>query len=138
MKQNVLFVLWGLLFSLCAGLGFIPEPEGPVKLLLTALALVCFLPPALLLYRAKKEHNRHTLALIRNLSAMSLGLTAVLLVLNVLSVRGSEALGRILHILLVILSSPMISSGYWALSLFFWACLLITAGKLLKSDSANL
>ena len=132
MKKCVWFALWGGLFSLCAGLGFIPEPEGAVRGVLTALSVVCFLPPAVLLYRAEKENDRHTAALIRNLSALSLALTLLLLIGNVLSVRASALVGNVLHILLVIVSSPMICSGYWAMSLFFWACLLMMSLKLLK------
>ena len=129
MKQKVLFVLWGGLFGLCAGLGFVPEPTGVLGWLLTGLSVVFFLPPAVLLYRAKREGDTHTRLLIRNLSLGSLGLTLVLLVANFLGAFGSEFLGSVLYCLLVILSSPMICSGYWALSLFGWACLLAASMK---------
>jgi len=33
----------------------------------------------------------------------------------------------VLHIMLVIVSSPMVCSGNWALSLFLWACLLVAS-----------
>ena len=47
---------------------------------------------------------------------------AVAIILGVL-------LGDILHGLLVVVSSPMICSGHWAMSLFFWACLLISSAR---------
>ena len=125
MNRKFLFALWAFLFSLCAALGFIPEPGKAMQLLFTILSFLCFLPPALLLYTGE----RNTLRLIRNLSALSLVLTAVLLILNFLTAFGSETLGQILHNVLIIVSSPMICCGRWALSLFLWACLLFTCIK---------
>ena len=132
MKRNLLYTLWGGLFILCAGLGFIPEPEGRLGLLLTLCALFFFLPPAFLLYQAQKQQDKETILLIRNLSALSLGLTLLLLILNFFTAFASEVLGRILHSVLVIVSSPMLCSGHWAMSLFLWACLLTVSRKMLK------
>lgn len=129
MKKNTLFALWGGMFIVCAGLGFIPAPEGVLRAVLTAVSLVFFLPPAALVYAAAKAGDRDTLKLVRNLAALSLGLTLVLLVASVLSAVGSETMGTFLHILLVIVSAPMVSSGYWAVSLFLWACLLMASLK---------
>ena len=131
MKKPILYGLWAGLFILCAGLGLIPEPAGVAAGVLTALSLGCFLPPAVLLWQAAKGNDIHTLRLVRNLSALSLGLTAVLLVCNFLFAFGSEALGEFLYIMLVIVSSPMVAGGNWAMSLFFWACLLMAALKAL-------
>ena len=124
MKKKSLFALWGGLFLVCGGLGFVPEPAGVVRGLLTVLSILFFLPPAVLVYQGRKDGDGHLLALIRNLSALSLGLTALLLILNFLTAFRSEVLGNILHAVLVVVSSPMICSGYWVLSLFLWACLL--------------
>ena len=132
MNKKVLTILWGGLFIVCAGLGFIPEPEESVQILMTAVSLLFFLPPALLLYGAGKNRSRDTTLLIRNLSALSLGLTMVLLILNFLTVLSSETLGLILHYVLTIVSCPMICSGHWALSLFLWACLLVASLRQLK------
>ena len=127
MAKKILFALWGGLFILCAGLGFIPEPSGILRGVMTGLSLLFFLPPGLLLYRARQEDDGHTRLLIRNLSALSLLLTLVLLVGNMLTILGSETLGTVLYYLLVMVSSPMVCSGYWALSLFLWACLLMAS-----------
>ena len=132
MKKQVLFGLWAGLFSVCAVLGFHPSQEGSVRTVLTLAAVAVFVPPAVIIYDAAKAGDRATLALIRNLSAASLGGTALLLVLNFLSVTGSEALGNFLHGVLVVVSSPMICSGSWGLSLFLWACLLLVSMRLLK------
>ena len=132
MKKQVLFGLWVGLFSVCAVLGFIPAPQGVVRTVLTLSAVCVFVPPAVLIYDAARAGDRATLALIRNLSAASLGGTALLLIGNFLSVLGNEALGNFLYRMLIIVSSPMVCSGSWGLSLFLWACLLIVALQQLK------
>ena len=126
MTNRKLFVLWGVLFVLCAGLGFL---EASALSLIAALLF--FVPPAVLLYRS--GNDRHTLLLIRNLSALSLGLTLVFLILNLLTAFASEMLGNFVHYILVIVSSPMICSGHWAMSMFLWACLLMMSLKMLKN-----
>lgn len=125
MNKKLLYMLWAGLFVLCAGLGFIPEPEGAFKIALTCISLVFFLPPAWLLYRGDVSDAK----LVCNLSALSLGLTLILLILNFLTALQSDFLGQVLHYTLVIVSSPMICSGHWAMSLFLWACLLIASRK---------
>ena len=129
MKNRFLFALWGALFILCAGLGFIPEPSGAVALLLTAVSVLFFLPPAVLVWRGRKTLDRVLLALIRNLSIASLSLSVLILIANFLTAFHSQLLGDILHGVLVVVSSPMICSGHWAMSLFFWACLLISSAR---------
>ena len=125
MKQKTIFFLWGGLFILCAALGFILEPQGALKTVMTILSVLFFLPPFLLLYRC----SRDAAMLIRNLSALSLGITLAALILNFILAVSSETLGNILHYILVVVSAPMICSGYWVLSLFLWACLLMVSLK---------
>ena len=132
MKKSVLLALWAALFVLCALLGFFRQPEGALQPLLTVLSVLFFAPGAILLRQASRKPDRPTVLLVRNLSALSLLLTMVLLVLNMLSVTGSQWLGDMLYYVLVIVSSPMVCSGYWALSLFLWACLLVVSGNMLK------
>lgn len=128
MSKRVLFTLWGCLFIICAGLGFIPAPAGVLRGVLTGLSLVFFLPPAVLLYGADKQTAR----LIRNLAALSLGLTLLTLIASVVTAVLSERIGNMLHGFLVVVSSPMICSGYWVLSLFCWACVLMVSLKKCK------
>ena len=123
MNKKSLFVLWGALFILTAVLGFFPAGWWS-----TAASVLFFLPPAVLLYRADWD----TAALIRNLSALSLGVTLLVLILNFVLAVSSETLGNLLHIVLTIVSAPMMASGYWVLSLFLWACLLMASLKKLK------
>lgn len=134
MNKKLVFALWGGLFILCAALGFIPEPAGAIRVLLTVLAFGFFAPPAALLYRAAKEGDSAVLKLVRNLSALWLALTLVLLIVNFLSAFGSEVLGNILYYVLIIVTSPMICSGHWAMSMFCWACLLMVSLRELRKS----
>lgn len=131
MNKKTIFALWGVLFILCAGFGFVPAPAGAMKGLMTTLSVLFFLPPVWLLYRADRE----TALLIRNLSLLSLGITLVTLILNFVLAVSSEFLGNVLHYILVIVSTPMICSGYWVLSLFLWACLLMVSLKKTEKKS---
>ena len=134
MKKSILYAAWAVLFILCAGLGFIPNPGLGGGILLTALSVIFFVPPALLVYFAAAEGDIRTLRLVRNLSILSLAVTLITLVLNVLCAVYSEILGNILHMILIIVSSPMICSGYWVLPLFLWACLLLVTVKQIKRN----
>ena len=132
MKKHYLFALWGGLFTLCAALGFIPAPGTALKILLTLLSVAFFIPGALLLHLSAKNGDRSAAELVRNLAAASLAFTLILIVANFFSALGGETLGNILYSVLVIVSAPMVCSGYWALSLFLWACLMIGAIQILR------
>ena len=132
MKKSYLFALWGGLFTLCAVLGFIPAPGRALQILMTLLSVAFFIPGALLLRHAALNKDQNTAMLVRNLAAASLLLTLILIIGNFFSVLGSARLGSILYTLLIIVSSPMICSQYWALSLFLWACLMIGAMQILR------
>lgn len=137
MKNRILYAAWGGLFLICAGLGFLSEPAGWVRGILTAVSLLFFLPPALLLREADIRKNRRTAALIGYLASLSLGLTLILLTLNILSAFWSEQVGMFLHGLLTVVSAPMMASGYWVLSLFLWACLLISSLAIRKKAGSR-
>ena len=128
MSNTVLYILWGALYALCAGLGFVAAPGPTLRLLMLLLSLAFFVPPFLL----NRRRNRRALALVRNLALGWLLVTGALLVMNILSVVASEALGNFLHGLLTIVSSPLICSGSWALTIFLWACVFFDARAGLK------
>ena len=129
MKNKTLYIIWAVLFALCAVLGFFREAVTEGKWLMTLLSVLFFAPPGVLLWRSKKNGDPHTRMLLRNLSGASLGITLVLLVVNFLSVMGSPWIGTVLNALLTILAAPMVCSGYWALSIFLWAFLFIASVK---------
>ena len=124
MKNKSLLILWSILYVLCALLGFIPSPTGFLRVLLALFAVAFFVPAFALLYKALTRSNRKLLGFLRLVSALSLGLTLLALVANFLGVLASEAVGNLLYVLLVLVSAPMVCSGYWVASLFVWACLL--------------
>lgn len=132
MDRKFLPALWGGMFVVCAALGFVPEPTGGLSFLMALLSLLFFAPPVLLLRQAAMRGHVPTATLVRNLAALSLGLTLAALVANVLSLLGSEALGDVLHVVLVIVSAPMFCAQIWAVPLFCWAFLMIGAHKLVK------
>ena len=128
-NQYILAAIWAGMFILCVVLGFLPPQEGANRYLLAGFAVLFFLPPALLVWQGHQGHDRRLLALVRNLSIASLSGSVLLIIANFLAAFRSELLGDILHGLLVVVSSPMICGGHWAMSLFLWACLLIASLK---------
>lgn len=134
MKKSSLLALWGILYIICAGLGFIPEPEGGVRVLLLVISLLFFLPPAMVLRDAIRRGDQKTVRLIRLLSAASLGITLLLIILSILTAASGDAVGSVLNVLLVVLSAPMFCSNYWALSLFLWAALLTASFTAKKKE----
>ena len=132
MSRKLMYFLWGGLFVVCAALGFVEEPEGLLAGLMTALGLMFFAPPLLLLRRSRDTGKLFDAVLVRNLSAASLVLILMGLVANVLSLMGSVALGDALHVVLGIVSTPMFCCRIWVLALFGWAFLMISGHKLVK------
>ena len=132
MNRTSFYTVWAGLFILCAGLGFIPAPAGFLKFLLIGLTLGFFAVPGWFLTWLDKRGDKLHIRIVRNLSLASLGLTIGLILLNFVSFMASEAVGTMLHILLIIVSTPMICGQYWVLSLFLWACLMFWANSLLK------
>ena len=122
-KKTILYTLWGCLYVLCVGLGTADDPQGLGKVLFVLTGLIFFLPPLNILYTARKNHDRTHLLILRVMSGVSLAGTAVLLVLNFLSVGADAETGRRLYELLNLFSAPMVCIQYWAVSLFLWACL---------------
>ena len=127
MSKKTLYWIWGGLFIFCGLLGFIPQPEGIVKALMVVSSLVFFVPGGILLYLGKKEQDYRTISTVRNLSIIYLTVTLFLLIMFFLSGRASQPVGEFIVGLLTMLSAPMICSQYWFLSLFLWACLMMTA-----------
>lgn len=132
MKNKTIYLIWGLLYIICALLGFIPEPQGFGKALLILAAAAFFVPGWILLYRADRNGSIADLKIIRALCLISLGGTLIFLVLNFLSGQASVFAGDLLFGFLVIFSSPMVCAQYWVASIFLWACLLMTSLSALK------
>ena len=133
MTKRGLWLIWYTLFIICALLGFIPEPQGFWKFLFVLLSISFFVPGFLLLKWAADRGEEATLRQIRVIAFGSLCATVVVLLLNGLSVIMTDFWGNVLYGLLIIVSSPMVCGQYWVLSLFGWACIMLTAHSLLKN-----
>lgn len=125
MSRKNWYILWAALFAVCAGCGFIPNPAGALRVVLTALGLLFFVPGIVLLMQKEPKDRQ----VIFRLSSASLVLTAVLLILNFVSLGWPEWVGNLVYGFLVIGSAPMVCIGPWVLSLFLWACLMVAAKK---------
>lgn len=125
MKRSTLWLLWGVFYIICAGLGFIPQPEGIVRAMLFLLSLLFFVPPGVLLHEARQHSDRALLRRMRILALASLILTQLMLIASILTAPYSERLGTAMHILLGLVSAPMFCSNYFVVPLFLWAVVLI-------------
>ncbi len=124
MTKQKLYITWTVLFALCAGGGFIPNPKGVIYAALFILALLFFFPPIILTYKAIKGGDIAELKRIRMISLIWLGLTLVMLALNFLSVSFTAEAGKFVYWLLIVFSSPMVCGQVWVVSIFLWGCLL--------------
>lgn len=132
-KNRELYLIWGALFIVCAGLGFIRQPGNAMTALMVSLSAAFFVPPSVLLYRDWKRGEKTNIRRVRNLSVASLGLTLIAIVATVLTVYASQTVGNLLDGFWIIVSAPMVCSRFGIVSVFAWACLLMTSLKLLKS-----
>lgn len=134
MKKLILYGSWFCLYVVCAILGYIIPVTTLQQVAMLILALAFFVPPAWLVIEARWKQDRKQLRLLRWISGLSLGLTVIFLVLNVISALFSEAAGELLYELLIFVSAPMVCSQQWMLSLFLWACLFFaTLGRKKKN-----
>ena len=124
MTKRNLYIAWGALYVICAGLGFIPAPQGGDFWFLLILSLIFFIPPTILTYQAVKSGDLKELKRIRAICLISLGLTVMMLGLNFLSVGFTAMGGKFVYWLLILVSSPMVCGQIWVISLFLWGCLL--------------
>ena len=132
MKDGKLYAIWGVLYIFCGLLGFIREPNGLLMAILVLLAVLFFVPAAVLLYRGYREQNPGKIKIIRNISLIWLVMTLGLLVANFYTAGSTEFTGDLLYGFLVILSAPMYCGQFWVLGLFLWACLLMASLSCLK------
>ena len=130
LRYGALYPLWAMLFVLTAALGLVfPAAEGGLKALLLIVSLIFFLPPMLILQKARQTGNDHHRKLIGLLAGLSLLLTTVLICMNILSFADAEGMGDMLHVVLTVVSAPMVCSNFFAVPLFCWALLLMASFK---------
>ena len=127
--DTILWAAWGLLYIVCAFLGFVPDASGFGKVLLILNSLLFFVPGAILLYRGQTMGKPVQVRRVRLVCILSLGITTVAVIANVFSAYGSALLGRVLENILMLVSVPMYCGQYRIIGLFLWACLLVASFK---------
>ena len=132
MTKKSLYIMWAAMFAICAGIGFVQEPEGAAKVCCTILSVLFFAPPAGIVYLGYKEKDWESVRLVRNLALGSLAVTLAVLVANFATLAVPLWVGDVLYAFLVIVSTPMVSSQIWILSLVLWAALMWTCIQLLS------
>lgn len=120
MKRKTLWLTWLYLFALCAVLGFIPNPPTLLAVLLAVVGMCFFIPGALLL----KTKDPKTIKTIFWLSIGSLSLTLITVLLNFTSALMKPIWGTVFYIIMGIVSTPMLCTQMWIISLFGWALLM--------------
>ena len=124
MTKGRLYIIWAAMFVLCAALGFVPNPGGTTYAALFILAILFFIPPFVLTYRAIKDGDVPEIKRIFTICLVWLGLTLVMLALNFVSVGFTAMGGKFVYWLLIVFSTPMICGQVWVVSIFLWGCLL--------------
>ena len=126
--NRILSFSWAGLFALCAWLGTVQPVNAVAKISLSLIAILFFVPGALLLYNGLTENNRRLVLTVRYISLASLVLTTLSFILTIMLV--SKAVGAFLisYYVLLLVSSPLFCGRYvlW-LILFLWAFLLIAS-----------
>lgn len=126
MKKNTsLYIVWAVLYCACVGFSFASPTNAGGKAFLVILSLGFFVPPYILLFQAKKQENRKVIKTLRWISVGVLVMSALLLALNILSVKFSADAGLTMYVLLAMFAPPLACGQQWALGLFLWACLMM-------------
>ena len=120
----LLYGFWLFAYGLCGILGLIEPVTDLQAAMMTALSVLFFVPPVILLIRSLKRKEQLPVKVIRWICIGSLGLTLAGFIANIAAVNASEQTGLVLYRLLNFVSVPMVCSRHYVLSLFLWACLL--------------
>lgn len=129
LSYKTLYIAWAVMFALTVALGFqFPEPESRLlRVVLILIALLFFLPPWVVLVKAKAGGQRFHVRLVGLLAVASIVLTVLLIVLNIMSPMWSEAVGNALNAAMIVVSAPMVCSNYYVSSLFMWGVIIAEA-----------
>lgn len=126
--NKILSFSWAGLFVLCGWLGTV-QPTNPIaKIALSLIAVLFFVPGALLLYNGFAEKKQGMVLAVRYISLASLVLTALSFVVTItMALKASVAFVYAYYVLLLV-SSPLFCGRYiWWLILFLWAFLLFAS-----------
>ena len=125
LRYDRLYMAWAILFALTGLMGLLfPGAGGFGRAVLILLAVGFFLPPWLILAKARAGKAKRHITLIRCLAAASLVATVLLLCAGIRSLTLGEGAGNLIHIATSILCAPLTCGNYYALPIFCWATLL--------------
>ena len=79
MKNFMFYILWAVLYVMCAIVSLAPLPGTAGTVFSVLLSCLFFLPGSILVYRGVRQKNRKLLRTVRLISILSLLLTLVLL-----------------------------------------------------------
>ena len=127
MKEKLLYLNWVCLYVMCVGFGTIVQRSVAGHIILMLLSLIFFVPGIILVYDGLKNGNKKMLRRVRIISLTSLFLTLSTIILNILLVRASEAVGNALNDILIVVSAPMFCCYWRGIGPFLWACLFISS-----------
>lgn len=127
MKEKLLYLNWACLYVMCVGFGTIVQRSVAGHIILMLLSLIFFVPGIILVYDGLKNDNKKMLRRVRIISLTSLFLTLSMIILNILLVRASEAVGNALNDILIVVSAPMFCCYWRGIGPFLWACLFISS-----------
>ena len=131
-KTKKLWIAWAVLYGICTMLSFFISVPGIFSGVMTVLSIGFFVPGLLLILEGKKQGSGALLKKVRLVCLLSLGLTLFTIVLNFFSVNASAVWGIAAYWFLILVSTPMVCSQFWVISLFLWACLLMGSITCLK------
>lgn len=126
-KAGRIWLIWGVLYLICTACGFVPNPQGGWYGLFVLLSIAFFIPPGWLLYKAVQWRSSKIMKQVRLVSILSLSLSFVMILVNLLAIHASEAWGTALYWILIVVSAPMVCGQAWVIGLFGWACLLMAS-----------
>ena len=125
MKTKHLYWSWLVLYLLCAGLGFLPQRNAFVHIVLSLFFIGFYIPGIMLLHRGITAGDQKLLRQVRCISLCVLVLTLLMIVVNILAVHAGNTAGVVLNAMLMLVSVPMYCCYWPGIGLFLWACLFI-------------
>lgn len=128
-KKSVVYVVWAVWYLICLFLCLGKTPVGWAKAPFVLVGLLFYVPPFYLLWLAKQDKEKKTVAVLRVISIASLAAFAVLYALNILSVNWSVQAGRVLYYLLIVFCAPIMCGQFFVFGLYLWGCILMVTLK---------
>lgn len=126
MKTKNIFLVWLGIYILCLLLSFIPAESLALQVVQQIFSVVFFVPGFWLLWQGLQRKDAQCIRHLRLISGLSLSLTTVAFLANLFAIVASDFISTLMRAFLLVVSVPMPISGFWAFSLFLWACIFLS------------